>query len=206
MICKAIPSFDFTKLFLTPPKPLQGGSFLTKFIVSPSDDPLYLQTPKCSTKSGVVGSTKKYIDLCFTKDNVHFLEWVSTLEEKAQQMIYEKRKEWFVSENITLDDIQSAFMSCMKHKHDGYTIRVYIPNKMEEESIVFDDHENPLNETSIKETSKIVGILDFVGIKFTQKTFQLVIHIKQIMVLTSTPFSKCMIKTEDIIEIDPASI
>jgi hypothetical protein len=206
MICKATPSFDFTTLFLAPPKPLQGGSFLTKIIVSPNDDPLYLQTPKCSTKSGIVNSTKKHIDLCFTKENVHLMEWINTLEERTQQMIYDKRKEWFISENITLDDIQSAFMSCMKHKSDGYTIRVSIPTKIEDESIVYDDHENQLTESSIKETSKIVGILDFVGIKFTQKTFQLVIHMKQIMLLTNTPFSKCMIKKEDIIEIDTTLI
>ncbi len=208
MICKATPSFDFSKLHLTPPKPIQGGSFLTKFIVSPMDDPLYLQTPKCSTRCGIVTSAnKKHIDLGFTKDNSHFIEWISTLEERAQQMIYDKRKEWFVSDNITLDDIQSSFMSCIKHKSDGYSIRVYIPpNKVEEESIVYDDNENPLSESSIKETSKIVGILDFVGIKFTQKVFQLVVHMKQIMVLSSTPFSKCMIKKEDIIEIDPSLI
>ncbi len=207
MICKATPSFDFAKLYLAPPKPIQGGSFLTKFMVSPSDDPLYLQTPKCSSRSGVVHSSKKHIDLCFTKENVHFMEWISTLEEKAQEMIYAKRKDWFVSDNITLDDIQSAFMSCMKHKQDGYSIRAYIqPNKLEEDSIIYDEHENPLTESCIKETSKIVGILDFVGIKFTQKTFQMVIHMKQIMVLTTTPFSKCMIKKEDIIEIDPALI
>ena len=207
MICKAIPSFDFTKLYLSPPKPIHGGSFLTKFIVSPTDDPLYLQTPKCTTRSGIVTSAKKHVDLCFTKENGHLLDWISTLEERAQQMIYAKRKDWFVSENITLDDIQSAFMSCMKHKNDGYIIRAYIqPNKVEEDSIIYDEHENPLTESCIKETSKIVGILDFVGIKFTQKTFQLVIHIKQLMVLTNTPFSKCMIKKEDIIEIDPALI
>ena len=208
MICKAIPSFDFTTLYLAPPKPIQGGSFLTKFVVSPTDDPLYLQTPKCSTRSGIVTSnSKKHVDLCFTKENGHFLDWVSTLEERAQQMIYDKRKEWFVSDQITLDDIQTAFMSCIKHKQDGYSIRAYIqPNKVEEESILYDEHENPLTESCIKETSKIVGILDFVGIKFTQKTFQFVIHVKQMMVLTQTPFSKCMIKKEDIIEMDPALI
>jgi hypothetical protein len=70
----------------------------------------------------------------------------------------------------------------MKHKHDGYTIRVYFPTKLEEGSIIYDDRENQLPESSIKETSKLVGILDFVGIKFTQKTFQLVIQIKQMMV------------------------
>jgi len=206
MICKATPSFNFSTLYLATPKPIQGGSFLTKVKVSPTDDPLYLQTPKCTTRSGVVTSgNKKYMDLCFTKENGHLMEWISTLEERAQAMIYEKRKEWFVSENITLDDIQSSFMSCMKHKQDGYSIRVYIqPNKVDDEPIIYDEHENPLTESCIKETSKIVCILDFVGIKFTQKTFQFVLHMKQIMVITTTPFSKCMIKKEDIIEIDPA--
>jgi hypothetical protein len=95
----------------------------------------------------------------------------------------------------------------MKHKQDGYSVRAYIqPNKIEEDSIIYDEHENQLTESCIKESSKIVGILDFVGIKFTQKTFQMVIHMKQIMILTVTPFSKCMIKKEDIIEIDPALI
>jgi len=195
--------FDFTKIYLATPKPVQGGSFLTRLMVSPLDDPLYLQTPKCFSRTGIVASSKKYIDLCFTKDNVHLMEWLSTLEEKAQQLIYEKRKDWFVAEHITLDDIQSSFMSCMKHKSDGYIIRVYFPTKVDDGSIIYDDRENQLPESSIKETSKLVCILDFVGIKFTQKTFQLVIQLKQMMVLTSTPFSKCLIDKDDIIEIDP---
>jgi hypothetical protein len=39
---------------------------------------------------------------------------MSSLEEKLQQLIYEKRDVWFATENIELDDIQNAFIPILK--------------------------------------------------------------------------------------------
>jgi siroheme synthase (precorrin-2 oxidase/ferrochelatase) len=50
-----------------------------------------------------------YTDLAFTAANTNLIQWVTSLEERLQQLIYEKRDSWFATENIELDDIQNAY-------------------------------------------------------------------------------------------------
>ena len=60
--------FDFSKLNLENPVPLQGGNFFTKLNFTEKQLPLLVQLPKCSSKHGLVKSQsnkKMYIDLLF---------------------------------------------------------------------------------------------------------------------------------------------
>ena len=56
-------SFDFSRIYLDNPSPLQGGSFFTKINYSEKKLPLYIQLPKCKSKNGILKSstTKKII-------------------------------------------------------------------------------------------------------------------------------------------------
>ena len=44
--------FDFSKLSLSQPNGLQGGSYFTKLLFN--TNPLYIQSPRCTTKQGVI--------------------------------------------------------------------------------------------------------------------------------------------------------
>ena len=192
----ALPSFPFHELHLASPVALQGGSFYTKINSTAKDEKLYIYTPACSTKQGVVTSgNKQYIDFLFTNANSNFITWVDALEERLQLLLYEKRSTWFITEDIELDDIQNAFIPIMKTKSNQYSVRAYLPQKKVEPIQVYNEDEIPMNISDIKETSQLISILDISGIKFTQKCFQIVINIKQIMILEQKSFSNCMIKT-----------
>jgi hypothetical protein len=54
------------------------------------DEPIYIQSPKCSTKQGILKSGKMYCDLVFTNENEDFIHWVEYLEEHIQTTIYKK--------------------------------------------------------------------------------------------------------------------
>jgi hypothetical protein len=192
----ALPSFPFHELHLASPVALQGGSFYTKLNSTSKDENLYIYTPACSTKQGVVTSgNKQYIDFIFTNTNSNFITWVDALEERLQLLLYEKRSTWFITEDIELDDIQNAFIPIMKTKSNQHIVRAYLPQKKVEPIQVYNEDEIPMSMSDIKETSQLISILDISGIKFTQKCFQIVINIKQIMILEQKSFSNCMIKT-----------
>lgn len=199
MIHHANDQFDFSQLSLSSPSALQGGSFFSRLNFSSKDDTLYLYTPKCTTKQGVVLSgQKQYIDFVFTPSNSNLVAWIDSLEERVQQLIYEKRNTWFVTDTIELDDIQNAFIPVMKLKNSQYLLRAYMPQEKLKETIqVYDEYEMPVPISSIKETSDLISILTFSGIKFNQKCFQLVVNVKQIMVLEKRTFSNCMIKLKE---------
>jgi len=194
MIHDAIDTFDFSMLHLGKPTPLPGGSFFTKINFGKKDDSLFVYTPTCTTKQGIVTTGKSHADFLFTSANSQFIEWINALEERLHQLIYEKKNSWFVSEDMELDDIQNAFIPSMKIKGKQYVIRGYLPQGKHAEPIrVFNELEIPIPIESIKE-DPLISILDISGIKFSEKYFQLMIHIRQIMVLEKTTFSQCLIK------------
>ncbi len=82
-------SFDFSKLSLAHPTGIQGGAYFTKILYN--SKPLYIQTVKSLTRQGVVKSGKKYYcDLMFDNNAEVLIRWFENLEEKCQQLLFEK--------------------------------------------------------------------------------------------------------------------
>ena len=89
-LLKTDENYPFNQLKLHSPQPIQGGTYLAK--ISRSGNPVLFQTPKCNTKRGIHKTEKKiYCDLLFDTDNVEFIEWLNTIEEHIQKLIYEKK-------------------------------------------------------------------------------------------------------------------
>ena len=193
--------FNFQNLTLVQPTTLQGGSFFTKLLNN--NRSLFLQTDTCTTKQGIIKSTNKkyYCDLMFDKSNEHLINWFENIEEKCQNLILDKSSEWF-EDPIDKNDIENAFNSSIRIFKSGkfYLVRCFIKTSVEtkEPNIkIYDENENSVNFTNITNESKIVTILEIKGIKFTSKSFQLEIELKQIMMMNNEPiFNNCLIQRE----------
>jgi len=210
MIYNATPQFDMNEIHLAKPSPLYGGSFLSKLNMTSSDHPLYMYTPACNTIHGIVTSgTKKYIDLQFTSVNSNFIDWVNALEERIQQLIFDHRNDWFVTDGLEMDDIQNAFIPIIKVKGGIYHMRVYLP-KSSSDLTIFNQNEMIMTEQNVTKQNKLIAILDFVGLKFNQKCFQIMVNLRQLMILENQIFSNCLIKPPvekgDIIEIEEVQL
>jgi len=191
MIHHATNDFDFKSLHLGSPTALAGGSFYTKLNYSVKDEPLYVYTPTCTSK----GVTKGYLDFLFTSANSNFIQWMNDLEERLQTLLFEKKDHWFVGDDMELEDIQNAFIPLLKVKGNQYMVRGNLQGKHFKETIqVYNEDEIPVPLTNIQENSQLISILDISGIKFNQKCFQVMIHVRQIMVLQKTSFTNCLIK------------
>lgn len=175
-----------------------------------SDHPLYVYTPSCNTMHGIVTSgSKKYIDLQFTNTNSNFIDWINGLEEKIQSLIFDHRDDWFVTDGLEMDDIQNAFIPIIKVKGGIYHMRVYLP-KTSSEVTIFNENEMLLTEQNVTKSNKLIAILDFVGLKFNQKCFQMMVNVRQLMILENQIFSNCLIKPPiekgELIEIEEVQI
>ena len=191
-------SFDFTKLSLAHPSGVQGGAYFTKFLYN--NKPLYIQTTKGQTRQGFVKSGKKhYCDLMFDNNASELINWCERLEETCQTLLYTKNEAWFQG-SLEKSDIDNAFTPTIRVYKSGkyYLLRTNITtNSSGEPSIkVYSENEIPLATTDVKNESQIISILEFQGIKFTSRNFQIEIVLKQIMVLDEEPtFDNCLIKT-----------
>jgi hypothetical protein len=192
--------FDFSTMHLGYPTS-HNGSFFTKIYCQ--GKPLYIQTPKSQTKQGFVKNGKKiYTELMFSNNENLFIKWLENLETKCQEMIYEKNDDWF-QEKLELHDIESAFTNLIKVYRSGknYLLRtnVKINQTTNEPTIkIYNENESALTMEDITNDKNIISVIEIQGIKFSSKSFQIEIEIKQMMLLLDNEvvFDKCLINRE----------
>ena len=183
--------FDFSKLYLGSPISTNNGTYFTKILYN--NKSLYVQTPKSLTKQGFVKSSKKiYTDLMFTNFDNLFIDWIERLQNKCEELLYERGQSWFETK-LEKDDIETAFTSPIKVFKSGknYLIRVNAKLGIK----IYDESNNLLELENITSDKNVISILEIQGIKFTSKNFQIEIELKQGMIVSSDPFlDKCFIK------------
>ena len=194
-------NFAFSQLSIISPSSIPGGAHFSKLLMNKL--PLYIQTPKCVTKQGIVKSGKKlYSDLVFTHEDEEFIQWLETLETNVRKMIYENRTKWFDGD-LTEEDIENYFTPTIKLYKSGkmYLVRVNANSKTSGSITVsnmriYDENENAVEMETIDDKTSMITIVEVQGVKCSSKSFQIEIELKQIMVLKPVDlFQKCIIKT-----------
>ena len=209
-VCTTYTNYDFSKVSLMHPESLHGssGTFFTKIGIGNVNEVLYIQTPKCVTKQGVVTTAgkKTYIDLMFSNEDTSFIEFMENLEKSCIEKIHEKKNSWFTNE-IEQSDIENAFTSALRPFKGGkyYSMRANIApskNLMKVPTcFVFDETEKQLTIEDVKPENDILSVLEIQGIKFSQRSFQFEIIIRQVLVMANKPvFQSCLIKKHVVIE------
>ena len=192
-------NFDFTKIKLSNPNGVQGGSYFCKLTYD--DEELLIQTPKIFTKNGILTTGKKiYTDLQLTKGNEEMIDWLDNLEKYLQNIIFEKKNVWFQND-LTLDDIEYFFNKTYRsYKNSNYLIRTFVKQSKNFKNIetftIYNDKEELLSINDVTKDHKIISIVEIAGIKFTNSDFRVEINLKQVMVFQNTlAFNKCLIKS-----------
>ena len=191
-------NFPFDDLKLSNPIAQSGGTYLIRF--SHNNQPIYIQPPKCFSKQGVIQSNRKFfIDLMFSNENVSFMEFLEKLEENSQQYIFKNKESWFDG-NIEYSDIENFFQSPSKMYKSGkyYLVRSTIPSVLGKPQLtIYDEQENNVELTSLKNEDSIMSILEVSGIKCSARTFQIVLEVKQMMKMQKQNiFSNCLFSSK----------
>lgn len=195
-IYQATNAFDFNKITMISPTIIPGGNYFIKFRMN--DIPLYIQTPKCKVKQGILKSGKKlYCDLMFTHENEDFICWMENLENYCQKKIYENRQKWFETP-LDEHDIENSFTSPLKLYKSGkfYISRTNVPSLLGNCSLkIYNENEELVPIENIQENMDVVSILEIQGIKCSARSFQIEMEIKQMMVMNPINlFEKCILK------------
>lgn len=192
---------------LSMPSSVQGGSYFTKLHYAKR--PLYMQTPKCVSKQGIITIGKKmYIELVISNEkDGEFISFLENLEKTCIDIIFEKRHIWFTDE-LEKTDIETAFASIIKSYKNGtsHLLKLNINNTSNhakhgigigglQTCFVFDENNNSLKFDDVKPETPLITIIEFEGIKFTSKSFQFEMNARQILVIDEKPiFNSCLIK------------
>jgi hypothetical protein len=194
-IYNATNDFPFDKLVLLKPTAISGGNYFIKFKLN--DGPVYIQTPKCTTKHGILKAGKRYFsDLMFNNEHESFIQWMEHLEEYSQTYIYNNRKTWFDTE-LELHDIENSFSSCIKLYKSGkyYILRTHVPTQLGKCSLkIYNESEELIAPEDVSDKHDVITILEIQGIKCSARSFQIEIEIKQMLVVRQNNlFERCIL-------------
>lgn len=181
-------AFDFAKLTLSPPISLMSNNESTFFIKlsNGGDRPLFIQTTRCSTKKGIVKSSKKYyFDLVFDNYSETIITWLETLEEHCKQVIVNNSDKWF-AEPLTLDDIEVLYTPIIKVKGKSHFIMTSIKTDDEKDLPlvkIYNESHTTMTPAQIDAKTEFNTILEIKGVRFSSKKIFIEIETKHIMVL-----------------------
>ena len=190
--------FDFSKLTLEHPTALSSGAYFTQMLYN--NVPIYIQTSRSTTKQGVVKNGKKlYCDLVFDNTSEELIHWFEKLETKCQDLLFEKNKDWF-EDSLDTNDIDNTFNSILKTYKSGkcHLLKTNIIVVGDNPALkVYNENTESAGTDSVKSETNIMTIIEICGIKFTPRSFQVIINLKQIMILENnvSMFETCIIKT-----------
>lgn len=199
-------SFKFDNLQLTHPQHITGGSYMTRYSYCDSKQPLYIQSARTLSKQGIVISGKKaHIDLLLTSNDgdTEFTEWITNLEKRSVELLYEKRHLWFTQE-LDHTDIENSFTSPIRaYKTGNFLLRVNLEPNRNFTHIqpfvckIFDENKKAASVEYIKSDQTIISIIEFQGIKFTSRNFQIELFLRQVLVIPDVPlFETCVISAD----------
>jgi len=187
-------AFDKTLLKVNIPA-YNGESHYSK--ITYNGMPIIIQTPQTLTKQGIIKHGKKLVcDIMFNSIETEFLHWIEEVETQLQQILYENSSSWF-DQTFQLDDIETLFLSPIKMFKSGkyYLLRAYLKDSLK---VFRDNHGVSLTYMDITQENNIISILEFKGIKYTSRDFQLDIEIKQIMIVQTDPYeNNCFINIKE---------
>ena len=197
-------NFDFNKIKLSTPQAIQGGgAYFTNLTFD--DNPIYLQFPKCKSKSGIISTKKtKYIDLMYKNEETSLIhEWLKNVENKCKNLLDDKKNIWFPNE-LTKDDIDSMLTPCSRIYKNGKFIllRMIINNSKKinitEELQIFDENECKVDEEKFTSENEFIPLVLLDGIKFTSRSIEIELKVTQIMILKEIKPDKCFIKKREL--------
>jgi len=180
---------------------LQGGAYFSKLKLLGKT--ISFQTPKSKTKNGIIKTDKKiYCDLLFDKDDDDVIEFLTELEDKIKNLIYEKKDKWFHTD-MDMDTIDYHWQNVLRpYKGSHVLLRCFIKkpkNTLNSAKTIqiYNEEEQLLDLDKVTKDKTIVSLLDLTGLKFTSQSFSLEFNLTQVMILNDEiKRNKCLIKKD----------
>jgi hypothetical protein len=206
-------SFEYNKITLANPQPIQGGSYITR-ITMDDDKPMYVQFPKCCTKQAIVTTKRgKYCDLMYERErHEELIQWMENLETTCQDKLDEKKALWFTAD-LSRDDIGHLMSPIARLFKSGkyLLIRTHIHTDKHtglDKCMAYDEDQVNVEINTIGPDRDIIPLLLIDGIRYSSRSFEINIKLTQFMVIDKKVelLNTCMIKRRKSDKVEDASL
>ena len=193
--------FPLNMLKLGEPSAIQGGGSYTASLTI-NNEPIRVQLPKCTTKSGIVETQRtKYCDLMYNNSEYDLSEWIKKLEEKCTNLIDAKKHLWF-SNTLSTSDIKGMMTPVSREYKSGSRklIRIHVETKRSVNNVkskFFDENKQHVDISCIDTNTSVIPLLILEGIHFTSRSIDIILKLNQMMLLETNNIDDCLIQTEN---------
>lgn len=191
--------FPFESMLLGSPSAIQGGSYSAP--ITSNGLPVYVQLPKCTTKSGIVETKRtNYCDLLYSSDASNLASWIEGLENRCCKLIDSKKHLWFTNELSTADVEGMITPIARPHKQGAaLLLRIQLDTNRGNDKLkckVFNDDETQAEASQVDKDTSLIPLIHIEAIRFTSRSFDVVLKMEQLMIIKPESLPKgCMIKT-----------
>ena len=193
--------FPLNMLKLGEPSAIQGGGSYTASLTI-NNEPIRVQLPKCTTKSGIVETQRtKYCDLMYNNSEYDLSEWIKKLEEKCTNLIDAKKHLWF-SNTLSTSDIKGMMTPVSREYKSGSRklIRIHVETKRSVNNVkskFFDENKQHVDISCIDTNTSVIPLLILEGIHFTSRSIDIIFKLHQMMILEKNNIDDCLIQVEN---------
>ena len=162
-------TLDFNLLEFTEPEKNKSGSMVASAQYNGTD--LYIQTPRLMCSSLVKTDNRCALDLEFDKSHGQFYEFITSIDDYSIIQIQKHSKKWF-SKEFPLDVVEEFYKTPVKigRKSKPPSLKIKVPMAKGVPNLtVYDNKNNTIEFKRIKERTKVLTILKFIGLKFLKQ-------------------------------------
>ena len=157
---------DFDNLSFCVPEKTINGSHIAYAKYQGTD--LFIQTPRLNCTQILKNDTRCSLELEFDKAHGLFYEYITSIDDFNVINIQKHSKQWFGKE-IPLDIVEEFYKTPVKmgRKNKPPTLKIKVPlSKGEPVCTVYDANNNETSFSRLKQNSKTLVVLKFLGLKF----------------------------------------
>lgn len=156
------------------PKKVKGGSYISEAYYKGADgnQKIFIQTPKLLNTSGIVKNDSRcYTELELDQTHYPFFKFVTDLDDHNIVNIQKNSLSWF-NKHFPIDIVEEFYKTPIKIGKNKSPPKLKLKIPVSKNSItcnIFDESKNVIDFTAVKKSSKVISVIEFVGLRFLKQ-------------------------------------
>lgn len=162
-------------IYFSHPKKLKGGSYISEAFHKDSNNNtqrIFVQTPRLLNTTGIVKNDSRcYIELELDQTHYPFFKFITDLDDHNIINIQKNSLTWF-NKHFPLDVVEEFYKTPIKVGKNKSPPKLKLKIPVSKNSIVcniYDESKNIIDFTSVKKSSKVICVMEFIGLRFLKQ-------------------------------------
>ena len=182
----------FDKILLSTPYAILTDTYMAPSVYA-RNLPIFVELDECCMSEFTADEKRTSAVLYFERSYTNAGSWFQTFDTVMKNLILKNADDWFTT-TMSTDIINDAFIPTAQ-VHTKFNKSCYAVHINVEDNVpMFDENSVAITRDQILADTKIIPTVEMVGVKFTQKYFQVEMNLRQVRISRlNNLFKNCII-------------